>query len=150
MVCSITATLCIAYKELFPIVLAYHVWGTSWARKRVEFQFDNTAVVSVIMSGTSKDGQLMHRLKALYLVSTRCNFQVTAKHIPGKTNRLADALARINMTELFELAHQAAPKPVNHQQNLQFYNFIEVAHVYRLFTKVKSNKVIVISRYKLD
>ena len=31
-----------------------------------------------------------------------------------------------------------------------FYNFIEVAHVYRLFTKVKSNKVIVISRYKLD
>ena len=26
-----------------------------------------------------------------------------------------------------------------------FYNFIEVAHVYRLFTKVKSNKVIVIS-----
>jgi hypothetical protein len=30
------------------------------------------------------------------------------------------------------------------------YNFIEVAHVYKLFTKVKSNKVIVISRYKLD
>jgi hypothetical protein len=52
----------------------------------------------------------MHLLRALYLVSTR--FQVTAKHIPGKTNRLADELARIQMTEFFELAPQAAPKPV--------------------------------------
>jgi hypothetical protein len=104
--------LCIAYKELFPIVLACHVWGTSWARKRVEFQGDNTAVVSVIMSGTSKDEQLMHLLRALYLVSTHYNFQVTAKHVPGKTNRLADALSRFKMTEFFELAPQAAPKPV--------------------------------------
>jgi hypothetical protein len=100
------------YKELFPIVLACHVWGTCWARKRVEFQCDNTAVVSVIMSGTSKDEQLMHLLRALYLVSTRYNFKVTAKHVPGKTNRLADALSRFQMTEFFELAPQAAPKPV--------------------------------------
>ena len=40
--------LCIAYKELFPIVLACHVWSDIWARKRVEFLCDNTAVVSVI------------------------------------------------------------------------------------------------------
>ena len=87
--------LCIAYKELFPIFLACHVWGASWARKRIEFHCDNTAVVSVIMSGTSKDEKLMHLLRALYLVSTRYNFKVTAKHVPGKSNCLADALSSI-------------------------------------------------------
>ena len=104
--------LCIAYKELFPIVLACHVWGASWARQRVEFQCDNTAVVSVIMSGTSKDEQLMHLLRALYLVSTRYNFKVTAKHVPGKTNCLADALSRFQMSQFFQLAPQAKTKPV--------------------------------------
>ena len=46
-------SLCIAYKKLFPIVLACHVWSDNWARKRVEFLCDNTAVVSVITSGTA-------------------------------------------------------------------------------------------------
>ena len=26
-----------AYKELFPIVLACHIWGQSWANKRIKF-----------------------------------------------------------------------------------------------------------------
>ena len=105
--------LCIAYKELFPIVLACHVWGASWARKRVEFQCDNTEVVSVIMSGTSKDEQLMHLLRALYSVSTRYNFKVTAKHVPGKSNCLTDALSRFEMSQFFQLAPQAKTKPVS-------------------------------------
>ena len=104
-------SLCIAYKELFPIVLACHVWIDIWARKRVEFLCDNTAVVSVITSGTSKDDQLMHLLRELYLVCTRHNFKVTAKHVPGKTNRLADALSRFQMQEFFKLAPRAKPTP---------------------------------------
>ena len=31
----------IAYKELFPIVLAAHVWGHPWVRKHVLFRSDN-------------------------------------------------------------------------------------------------------------
>ena len=94
-------SLCIAYKELFPIVLACHVWSDNWARKRVECLWDNTVVASVITSGTSKDDQLMHLVRELYLVCTRHNFKVTAKHVPGKTNRLADALSRFQMQEFF-------------------------------------------------
>ena len=45
--------LSIAYKELFPVVVASHLWGHCWAAKRVEFCSDNMAVVSVIRSGTS-------------------------------------------------------------------------------------------------
>ena len=92
-------------------MLACHVWSDNWARKRVEFLCDNTAVVSVITSGTSKDDQLMHLLLELYLVCTRHNFKVTAKHVPGKTNRLADALSRFQMQEFFKLAPRAKPTP---------------------------------------
>ena len=37
----------IAYKELFPIVLAAHVWGHSWVKKHVLFRSDNYAVVHI-------------------------------------------------------------------------------------------------------
>ena len=102
---TFVASYAMKYSEIFFVIrkfLAYtppppppqlYMLATA-LRKRVEFQGDNTAVVSVIMSGTSKDEQLMHLLRALYLVSTRYNFQVTAKHVLGKTNRLADALSR--------------------------------------------------------
>ena len=46
--------LSIAYKELFPVVVAFHLWGHCWAAKRVEFRSDNMAVVSVLRSGTLK------------------------------------------------------------------------------------------------
>ena len=47
--------LSIAYKELFPIFLAASLWGHQWSAKRVEFCSDNTAVVEVLRSGTSRD-----------------------------------------------------------------------------------------------
>ena len=43
-----------AYKELFPIVLACHVWGPSWSNMRIKFWCDNQSVVHIIQSGTSK------------------------------------------------------------------------------------------------
>ena len=63
------------------------------------------------MSGTSKDEKLMHLLRELYLVSTRYNFKVTATHLPGRTNLLADALSRFQMHEYFKLAPHAKPMP---------------------------------------
>ena len=81
------------------------------AHKRVEILCDNTTVVSVIMSGTSKNEQLIHLLRELYLVSTRSNFKVTATHLPGRTNLLADALSRFQMNEFFKLAPHAKPSP---------------------------------------
>ena len=40
--------LSIAYKELFPVVVAASLWGHRWATKRLEFCSDNMAVVSVL------------------------------------------------------------------------------------------------------
>ena len=57
--CPLQLPLSIAYKELFPIVLAAFLWGHHWSAKRVEFRSDNTAVVEVLQSGTSRNSNLM-------------------------------------------------------------------------------------------
>lgn len=40
----------IEYKELFPIVVAAHVWGSSWFRQVVLFHCDNESVVFILNS----------------------------------------------------------------------------------------------------
>ena len=53
------SSLSIAYKELFPIVVAAYLWGPQWVSQRVEFLCDNESVVAVLKSGTSQDKSLM-------------------------------------------------------------------------------------------
>ncbi len=97
-------SLSIAYKELFSIVIACHVWGSNWRYRRIEFCCDNQSVVSIISSGTSRDGRLMQLLRELMLGAARFNFTVSAKHVPGKENGIADSLSRFNMQVFRQLA----------------------------------------------
>ena len=55
----------IAYKELFPDVIAAHLWGPQWARRYVLFRSDNEAVVHILNSSTSKIPDLMCLLRHL-------------------------------------------------------------------------------------
>ena len=102
-----------AYKELFPIVLACHIWGQSWANKRVKFWCDNQSVVHILKSGTSKDEKIMLLVRLLFLVTAKLNFRVCAEHLPGETNKIADSLSRFNWQEFFHLAPDAHPTPVD-------------------------------------
>ena len=106
-------SLSIAYKELFPIVIACHVWGSKWRYHRIQFRCDNQSVVAVISSGTSKDSRLMQLLMKLFLCAARFNMKVTAKHVPGKDNAIADALSRFNMQVFRQLAPTARPIPTS-------------------------------------
>ena len=101
--------LSIAYKELFPIVLAASLWGHQWSAKRVEFCSDNTAVVEVLRSGTSRDSNLMVLLRHLSLLAARHSFVFTARHIPGKSNAIADAISRFEFQRFHQLAPYASP-----------------------------------------
>ena len=38
----------IAYKELFPIVIAAHLWGSGWSKRNVLFYSDNNVVVNIL------------------------------------------------------------------------------------------------------
>jgi hypothetical protein len=80
--------LSIAYKELFPIVIAASLWGHLWVSRQVEFRSDNTSVVEVLRTGTSRDQHLMVLLWYLLLMAARHSFTFTASHVPGKLNPL--------------------------------------------------------------
>ena len=38
----------IAFLELFPVVIALHIWGTTMANRCVAFYTDNVAIVDII------------------------------------------------------------------------------------------------------
>ena len=103
--------LSIAYKELFPIVLAASLWGHQWSAKWVEFRSDNTAVVKALRSGTSGNSNLMVLLRHLSLLVARHSFAFTAHHVPGKSNAIADAISRFKFQRFRQLAPYASPIP---------------------------------------
>lgn len=99
--------LSIAYKELFPIVIAANLWGHLWSSRRAEFLSDNKAVVDILQSGTSKDPNLMILLRYLLLMAARHSFTFTATHVQGKSNHVADALSRFQFQRFRQLAPHA-------------------------------------------
>ena len=103
----------IAYKELFPVVIAAHLWGPQWARRYVLFRSDNEAVVHILKSRTSKILDLMRLLRHV-LPSAACfNFFFSSQHVPGIHNSVADALSRFHWQEFRSLAPEAQLLPVS-------------------------------------
>ena len=101
----------IQWKELYPIILAALVWGNRWSAKKILFFSDNQAVVSCIRTGTSHSKPMMALLRNLFLVAARLNFTVSARHVPGVQNCIADALSRFHMQAFRSLAPTASPTP---------------------------------------
>ena len=102
----------IAYKELFPVVIAAHVWGAQWARHHILFRSDNEAVVYILNSRTSKIPCLMRLLRLLLASAAHFNFSFTSQHVPGILNNIADALSRFHWQEFRRLAPEARSLPV--------------------------------------
>ena len=95
----------IAVLELYPIVAALELWGQSFANHSVLFLTDNQAVVEVINKQSARNNYLMRLLRRLVVTALKFNVYFKAKHIPGKTNVIADRLSRIQEFA----ARQAAP-----------------------------------------
>jgi hypothetical protein len=55
----------------------------------------------------------MQLLRELFLCAASFNFTVTARHVPGKENAIADPLSRFNMQVFRQMAPQARLTPVN-------------------------------------
>ena len=108
----------IAYKELFPVVIAAHVWGHHWCRKHVLFRSDNDAVVHILNSRTSKVPCLMRLLHSLLFAAACHCFSFSAQHIPGIANQTADALSRFRWQEFRQLAPHARLQPTPIPPNL--------------------------------
>ena len=92
----------IAFKELLPIVLAITTWGPAWRGSHLHCLCDNEAVVSIVGSRYSGNPDLMHLLRCLFFFEAYYKMHITASHIPGTANILADNLSR-NRLSLFLL-----------------------------------------------
>ncbi len=106
----------ITVKELAPIVLAAMIWGHMWKGQVVRARCDNTAVVAIVNSSTSRNPQAMNLVRCLSFLAATHEFQISAVHLRGIHNTLADALSRNNLP-LFHSLHpqanrDAAPIPM--------------------------------------
>lgn len=97
--------------ELFPILVALHIWGQDLAKKKLKFMCDNKAVVDIINSMTSKSDNVMVILRRITVLCLRNNIVVKACHVPGSKNVLCDALSRLQVDKFRHLAPNADPEP---------------------------------------
>ena len=81
----------ITFKELYSIVIASTPGGPKWSCQHIQFCCDNEAVVACLASGTSRSPRVMSLLWSFFLICAKHDFMVTAVHILGKTNTIADA-----------------------------------------------------------
>ena len=107
----------IAIKELIPITLACAIWGKYWVESVIRANCDNEAVVTIINSGYTQEPFLMHLLRCIFL-SAKFEFSLTAAHVPGRKNTLADAISRDNATLFLSLSPQADRMPSEVPQDL--------------------------------
>ena len=107
----LTRGISIEWQELFPIVVACALWFPRFSGKRIQFWCDNESVVAIINSGHSKFPRIMDLLRFLVLISMKHNFYVRARHIPGVSNEIADALSRFQDARFREVAPKAETIP---------------------------------------
>ena len=90
------STLHITNKELIPIVLQLDLHGGPNG-KHVS-PANNAAVIHIINSGTSSDCYAMALIRGLHFITARFNIALSAVHLPGSENALADALSHNNLS----------------------------------------------------
>lgn len=79
------------YLELFPVVVALHVWGPLLANKKILFHIDNQAVVYIVNRQTSKSNEVMSLVRKLVLYTLKFNITFKAEYIYTKYNAIADS-----------------------------------------------------------
>ena len=97
----------ITVKELTPVVIATTIWGQKWTGQSILFRCDNMATVAIINSSTSHNSEAMHLVRCLMSITAKFQLLISAIHIAGEANTLADAISRNNLQIFFSLHPQA-------------------------------------------
>ena len=91
----------ISVKELVPVAIAAGLWGPQWSGKHICFHSDNMAVVAVLQRRSAKYPPLMHLLRCVSLFSAFYCFHLSARHVPGVLNGVADVTRQLMSPPLF-------------------------------------------------
>lgn len=101
----------ITYLEIIPIALAICIWKTKFQNKKIIFNCDNMAVVSILNNKSSKNLRVMSLLRNIVYWTLMSNFQFKATHIFSIDNKIADALSRGQFQKFREVAKGAEERP---------------------------------------
>ncbi|XP_010774836.1 uncharacterized protein [Notothenia coriiceps] len=101
-----------ALHEIFPIAVACHVWGHLWPRKRISVLCDNQSVVGIINKARSPCRDIMPFMRSITWSSITHNFLISARHVPGHLNSVADSLSRFHFQTFRNLCPEASAQPV--------------------------------------
>jgi len=108
----------ITFLEYFPILVAISIWGEDLVNKKVIFNSDNKAVVSILNNSTSKSKRVMILVRWFTLHCLQLNLSFKGRYIQGSRNVLADALSRLHLQHFKRLAPEAAPHPTTVPESL--------------------------------
>lgn len=97
----------IEYRELFAVVAARAAWAKDWTAMRILLQCDNAAVLACIQSGTSRAPYWITLSRCLAMLCARMNVLLSAQHVTGCNNAVADSLSRNNLQVFWQLAPSA-------------------------------------------
>lgn len=81
--------------ELVPVWLCVKRNQHKWRDFHVLCFTDNQSVLQMINKGYSSNNECMHMLRDIFWDCAKGNIHLTARHIPGKDNCLADLLSRL-------------------------------------------------------
>lgn len=109
--------------ELFPLVIALHIWGDQLADKCVTFVTDNAALVDIINKQTSKHKIVMILIRDMVLTTLKFNIFFTARHLPGKLNERADLISRFQIERFKAISPGMDEFPTPVPENLQPRNW---------------------------
>lgn len=92
-------------------MVALTIWGEELRNKKICFRCDNSAVVQIVNTMTSKSDRVMVVLRAFTLLCLKLNVVVKSLHVSSVSNFLADALSRLQIVRFRQLAPEAEPMP---------------------------------------
>ncbi|XP_075336600.1 uncharacterized protein LOC142397143 [Odontesthes bonariensis] len=101
-----------AFYEIIPIAAACCLWGHLWRRKRISARCNNLAMVEAINKGRSSVKSIMPYIRRITWQSVTENFILSARHVPGHSNLIADALSRSKFQVFRRLCPSAESSPI--------------------------------------
>ena len=95
----------INYLELLSIYMGVCRFAGAWKDQQVLCFTDNTQALAAVNNGVSVNPDSMAVLRSIFWICATLNIYLSARHVSGQTNLLADWLSRANSRGAIEVSN---------------------------------------------